>query len=106
MRSVRCGDRNARSWWVTRGRLEPITTLPSRAEQAIRGEHGVDEQWLSSHTSVQWAARKPNLLNVAVSRAKRRLYVIGDWQAWAPHRHFNDLAHHLPHFPPVTQEDW
>ncbi|MEO7196048.1 MAG: AAA domain-containing protein [Pseudonocardiaceae bacterium] len=33
--------------------LEPITTLPFRAEQAIRGDHGVDEQWLSSRTSVQ-----------------------------------------------------
>lgn len=33
--------------------LEPITALPFRAEQAIRGDHSVDEQWLSSHTSVQ-----------------------------------------------------
>src|SRR5262249_20780263 len=33
--------------------LEPITTLPFRAEQAIRTELGVDEQWLTSRTSVQ-----------------------------------------------------
>ncbi|MGH3906096.1 MAG: DEAD/DEAH box helicase [Pseudonocardiaceae bacterium] len=33
--------------------LEPITTLPFRAEQAIRNELGVDEQWSSSRTSVQ-----------------------------------------------------
>jgi superfamily I DNA and/or RNA helicase len=43
-----------------------------------------------------WAARKPNLLNVAVSRAKRRLYVVGSWDAWAPHQHFDVLARWLP----------
>jgi hypothetical protein len=48
----------------------------------------------------RWAARKPNLLNVAVSRAKRRLYVIGNHQAWANQRHFSTLAHRLPHEPP------
>lgn len=44
-----------------------------------------------------WAAEKPNLLNVAVSRAKRRLYVIGDREAWMRQRHFDVLAEHLPH---------
>lgn len=33
--------------------LEPITVLPFRAEQAIRLQFDVDEQWLTSHTSVQ-----------------------------------------------------
>lgn len=40
----------------------------------------------------QWAAESPNLLNVAVSRAKRRLYVIGNRQNWAELPHFNVLA--------------
>jgi superfamily I DNA and/or RNA helicase len=44
-----------------------------------------------------WASRRPNLLNVAVSRAKRRLYVIGDRDAWKRHRHFDLLADRLPH---------
>jgi hypothetical protein len=46
-----------------------------------------------------WAARKPNLLNVAASRAKRRLYVIGNRNAWCRYRHFDTLADRLPPYP-------
>ncbi|WP_330182174.1 AAA domain-containing protein [Nocardia sp. NBC_01503] len=40
----------------------------------------------------RWAAEKPNLLNVAVSRAKRRIYVIGNHQSWRNQRYFDVLA--------------
>jgi hypothetical protein len=43
-----------------------------------------------------WAAERPNLLNVAVSRARRRLYVIGDRDAWKDNRYFSVLADQLP----------
>ncbi|MFI9643982.1 AAA domain-containing protein [Micromonospora sp. NPDC051925] len=49
----------------------------------------------------RWASSRPNLLNVAVSRAKRRLYVIGDRQAWSTLRYFKVLAAALPHQDPV-----
>jgi hypothetical protein len=48
----------------------------------------------------RWAASKPNLLNVAVSRAKRRLYVVGNRKAWADKQHFRVLAERLPHDQP------
>lgn len=44
----------------------------------------------------QWASKRPNLLNVAVSRARRRLYVIGDREAWQGCEHFKILAAQLP----------
>ena len=46
-----------------------------------------------------WAAGSPNLLNVAVTRAKDRLYVIGDRSKWADVGHARTLAEWLPSGP-------
>lgn len=43
----------------------------------------------------KWAASTPNLLNVAVSRAKRRLYVIGNRTEWSKQRYFDVMARSL-----------
>jgi hypothetical protein len=43
-----------------------------------------------------WAASAPNLLNVAITRAKYRLYVIGDAQQWSRLEHFSTLHAALP----------
>jgi superfamily I DNA and/or RNA helicase len=40
--------------------------------------------------SKEWASSRPNLLNVAVSRAKRRLYVIGNRNEWAQYPYFSE----------------
>ncbi|REF00026.1 AAA domain-containing protein [Thermomonospora umbrina] len=48
-----------------------------------------------------WAAQKPNLVNVAASRARRRLYVIGNHREWSRQRHFDVLAAHLPRTDPI-----
>jgi len=44
----------------------------------------------------RWAGYPPNLLNVAVSRAKHRLYVIGSVDAWRNAGVFSELARDLP----------
>jgi len=56
-----------------------------------------------------FAGAKPNLVNVAVTRAKHRLYVIGDRGFWTgigdTHRYFSTLADHLPSLPSVLRFD-
>jgi hypothetical protein len=43
-----------------------------------------------------WVVSEPNLLNVAVTRAKRRLYVIGDRNDWEKRALFCDVMDLLP----------
>lgn len=43
-----------------------------------------------------WAAGTPNILNVAVSRAKKSLYVVGSYGAWSGVGYARELASALP----------
>ena len=47
--------------------------------------------------AAEWAGTKPNLINVAITRAKLRLYVIGDRDVWHNKGYFSDLEKGLPH---------
>ena len=48
-----------------------------------------------SDAAREWASDRPNLLNVAVSRAKRRLYIIGNRDLWGKLPHFSDAVEQL-----------
>ncbi len=39
--------------------------------------------------AVEWACSKPNILNVAVTRAKNNLYIVGDADKWAKKPYFS-----------------
>lgn len=43
-----------------------------------------------------WASAKPNLLNVAITRAKHRLFVIGNLNEWRKQNYFSNLCETLP----------
>ena len=49
--------------------------------------------------SRRWAASKPNLLNVAVTRAQQRFYVIGNYADWTELPFFSELAQKAKHMP-------
>ncbi len=53
---------------------------------------GADETTLGS---IEWATRKPNLLNVAATRARHRFYIIGDYHLWSRWPHFDTAAKYL-----------
>jgi superfamily I DNA and/or RNA helicase len=44
----------------------------------------------------QWAAEEPNMLNVALTRAKKAVYVVGDHRHWSVLPNFSELARWLP----------
>lgn len=52
---------------------------------------GCDEQ---SKGAVNWV--NANIINVAVTRAKYRLYVLGDWNLWASNKNVAVMQKHLP----------
>lgn len=54
---------------------------------------GCDEQ---NNGGAKWASSKPNLLNVALTRAKKHIFVIGDPLVWKALPGFDELAYILP----------
>jgi len=46
----------------------------------------------SNKGGAAWASSKPNLLNVAVTRAKKNIFVVGDLQVWQSLPYFRELA--------------
>ncbi|NRB10464.1 MAG: hypothetical protein HRU35_02455, partial [Rickettsiaceae bacterium] len=45
--------------------------------------------------AVNWAASAPNILNVAVTRAKNLILVVGNYDIWSEKQYFNELANEL-----------
>ena len=52
----------------------------------------------------RWAGEEPNLLNVALTRAKTAFYIVGDRTAWSDVPHFSDIVEN-PSFAPNTEAD-
>jgi hypothetical protein len=73
--------------WV-RDRVGTIHTAQGREADAVILALGGDPL---RRRALLWAGATPNILNVAVTRAKERLYVVGDAAAWASVPHFRDL---------------
>ncbi|MCB8880990.1 hypothetical protein ACELLULO517_12160 [Acidisoma cellulosilytica] len=69
----------AHEW--SRDRIGTVHTFQGREADTVILLLGAPNA--SQHRARQWAASPPNIVNVAVSRAKQNLYVVGSSAAWA-----------------------
>ncbi|OUS26984.1 hypothetical protein A9Q99_17405 [Gammaproteobacteria bacterium 45_16_T64] len=65
--------------WLS-GRVGTVHTFQGKEEDFVIFVLGVSSQNAGAE---KWAASKPNLLNVAVTRAKKRVYIVGCKTLWA-----------------------
>lgn len=81
-------------WKWTDERVGTVHTFQGKEAEAVVIVLGapLDE----SAGARRWAGSPSNLLNVAVTRAKRRLYVIGSRRAWRDAGVFSHLTQNLP----------
>ena len=86
------------SWeeeWTT-NRIGTIHTFQGREADCVILLLGAPKAVQNGARS--WAAGSPNILNVAVSRAKNSLYVVGSYGAWSGVGYARELASALPHY--------
>lgn len=80
-----------KTWCDTR--IGTVHTFQGKEERMVWFVLGCDTK---TDSAAQWAANKPNLLNVALTRAKRYVFIIGDKQVWADKPYFNVAIQTLP----------
>jgi hypothetical protein len=79
--------RGLRSW--CRARIGTVHTFQGKEESLVWMVLGCDA---ATAGAAAWAAGKPNLLNVALTRAKHRFFLIGDAALWGKLPHFADAS--------------
>jgi hypothetical protein len=79
--------RTLRDWCRTR--IGTVHTFQGKEESMVWMVLGCDDQ---TRGAAGWAAGKPNLFNVALTRAKHRFFLIGDAGLWGGLSHFADAS--------------
>ncbi|MEW6133710.1 MAG: AAA domain-containing protein [Pseudomonadota bacterium] len=86
-----------RKW--CREHIGTVHTFQGKEESIVWMVLGCDER---TRGAAGWAAGKPNLLNVALTRAKHRFFTIGDANLWGELPHF--MAAHSKVLPRIEPE--
>lgn len=82
-----CWNRRRHQDWV-RNNIGTIHTFQGKENQVVIMVLGCSED---NQGGAAWAAEKPNLLNVAITRAKQNIYIIGDTAVWGHRAYFNSI---------------
>jgi hypothetical protein len=85
--------------WIKKS-VGTVHTFQGKENDVVILVLGCDEQDCGG---AKWAASKPNLLNVALTRAKEHIFVIGDLAVWQELSWFSDVAGKLPHGSPAVE---
>jgi hypothetical protein len=86
-----------RKWCKTR--VGTVHTFQGKEEAVVLMVLGVDAEHAGSAT---WAASKPNLLNVALTRAQQYFYLVGAAEVWAGQPYFGAVHATLPALSPAA----
>lgn len=76
-----------------RKRIGTVHTFQGKEADIVILVLGCDE---SSRGAARWAGEQPNILNVAVTRARHRIFVVGSLPLWHNKGFFSELAASLP----------
>lgn len=78
--------------WIKDG-VGTVHTFQGQEADAVLLVLGADH---NKPGAIAWAARKPNILNVAITRGRYRLYIIGDGKLWGRAPYFQYAYRILP----------
>jgi hypothetical protein len=87
-----------RDW--CKNRIGTVHTFQGKEEKVVILVLGTDGD---SQGAANWAASKPNLLNVALTRAQQRFYVVGDAALWGGLPYFKEA---LPLLEITAADTW
>lgn len=84
------GKKNLRDW--SREHVGTVHTFQGKEKSIVWMVLGCDKE---KSGGANWASEKPNLLNVAVTRAQHRLFLIGDEEVWGGKTFFHTARQKL-----------
>lgn len=71
--------------WINE-RIGTVHTFQGKEEKNVIFVLGLSDE---NRGAAKWASSKPNLLNVAVTRAQKRVYIVGSKDIWSGCQYFN-----------------
>ncbi|WP_171005569.1 ATP-binding protein [Bacillus sp. E(2018)] len=86
--------------WVSES-IGTVHTFQGKEADIVIIVLGVDSD---DRGAARWATDKANIINVAVSRAKKNLYVIGDKQVWAGLENAKQMLEEITKYERITEE--